>query len=187
LTVDELNIPGVLLITPKRVSDSRGWFSETYSQKAFKDRGLEPNFVQDNHSLSVKAGTLRGFHLQTPPHAQAKLVRCVRGRILDVAVDLRVDSPTYAGYAFAELSPHDGGQLFIPVGFAHAFLTLEPETEVLYKATDIYAPQCEAGIRWDDPTIAFPWQIRQGPFLSQKDEKLPLLEENRLVVYEKQK
>jgi dTDP-4-dehydrorhamnose 3,5-epimerase len=173
LTVDELNIQGVLLITPKRFSDHRGWFSETYSQNAFKDRGLELNFVQDNHSLSVQAGTLRGFHFQTPPHAQAKLVRCVRGRILDVAVDLRSGSPTYAKHASAELSALDGRQLFIPVGFAHAFLTLEPDTEVFYKVSDIYAPECEAGIRWDDPTIGFPWDITQGPFLSEKDEKLP--------------
>jgi dTDP-4-dehydrorhamnose 3,5-epimerase len=173
MTIDELNIAGVLLITPKRFSDSRGWFSETYNQKAFREYGLEPNFVQDNHSLSLKAGTIRGFHFQTPPHAQAKLVRCIRGRILDIAVDLRIGSPTYASYASAELSPLDGRQLFIPVGFAHAFLALEPETEVFYKVTDIYVPQCDVGIRWDDPTIAFPWRIEQGPFLSQKDENLP--------------
>ena len=176
MTVDELNIPGVLLITPKRISDHRGWFSETYSQKAFRDRGLDLNFVQDNHSLSVKAGTLRGFHFQTPPHAQAKLVRCVRGRMLDVAVDIRAGSPTYAKYASAELSALDGRQLFIPAGFAHAFLTLEPDTEVFYKVTDIYAPECDAGVRWDDPTIGFPWTIGQGPFLSPRDEGLPLLQ-----------
>ncbi len=175
MTIDELNIPGVLLITPKRFSDGRGWFSETYSERAFRDYGLELDFVQDNHSLSLKEGTLRGFHLQTEPHAQAKLVRCVRGRILDVAVDLRPGSPTYAKHASAELSPLEGRQLFIPVGFAHAFLTLEPETEVIYKVTDIYAPQCEVGIRWDDPTIAFPWPIKQGPFLSRKDENFPEL------------
>lgn len=175
MKIDELNIPGVLLITPKRFSDSRGWFSETYSESAFREYGLELNFVQDNHSLSLKEGTLRGFHLQKPPHAQAKLVRCVRGRILDIAVDLRKGSPTYARHASAELSALDGRQLLIPVGFAHAFLTLEPETEVMYKVTDIYAPQCEAGIRWDDPTIAFPWQFKQGPFLSPKDEILPKL------------
>src|SRR5580692_2394549 len=124
MTIDELNIPGVLLVTPKRFSDGRGWFSETYSERAFRDYGLELNFVQDNHSLSLKEGTLRGFHLQTEPHAQAKLVRCVRGRILDVAVDLRPGSPTYAKHVSAELSPIEGRQLFIPIGFAHAFLTL---------------------------------------------------------------
>ena len=175
MTIDELNIPGVLLITPKRFSDSRGWFSETYNERTFREHGLDLNFVQDNHSLSVMAGTIRGFHLQTAPHAQAKLVRCIRGRILDVAVDLRIGSPTYAKYASAELSPVDGRQLLIPVGFAHAFMTLEPETEVVYKVTDSYAPQCEVGIRWNDPTIAFPWQTKQGPFLSQKDENLPEL------------
>ena len=175
MTIDELNIPGVLLMTPKRFSDGRGWFSETYSERAFREHGLELNFVQDNHSLSLKKGTLRGFHLQREPHAQAKLVRCVRGRILDVAVDLRTGSPTYARCASAELSPLKGRQLFIPVGFAHGFLTLEPETEVIYKVTDIYAPQCEVGIRWDDPTIGFPWPVKDGPLLSPKDEILPKL------------
>jgi dTDP-4-dehydrorhamnose 3,5-epimerase len=179
MTIDELNLPGVLLITAKRFSDDRGWFSETYNEKAFRDCGLQVNFVQDNHSLSLKAGTLRGFHFQTPPHAQAKLVRCIRGRILDVAVDLRIGSPTYAKHASVELSPLDGRQLFIPVGFAHAFLTLEPDTEVIYKVSDIYAPHYEAGIRWDDPTIAFPWDIKQGPFLSQWDEGLPELAETQ--------
>lgn len=177
MTIDELNIPGVLLITPKKFSDSRGWFSETYSQKAFKDRGLELNFVQDNHSLSIQTGTLRGFHFQAPPHAQAKLVRCTRGRILDVAVDVRVGSPTYSKYVSAELSPMNGRQLFIPVGFAHAFLTLEPDTEVIYKVTDIYAPLCDGGVRWNDPTIAFPWNIENAPSLSTKDENLPILKD----------
>jgi dTDP-4-dehydrorhamnose 3,5-epimerase len=175
MTIDELNIPGVLLITPNKISDSRGWFSETYSQKVFKDRGLDLDFVQDNHSLSIQPGTLRGFHFQAPPHAQAKLIRCTRGRLLDIAVDLREGSPTYAKYASAELSPLNGRQLFIPVGFGHAFITLEPDTEMLYKVTDIYAPQCDSGVRWNDPTIAFPWNIENGPFLSAKDEKLPML------------
>lgn len=186
MKVDELNIPGVLLIAPDRFSDARGWFSETYSQAAFKNLGLELNFVQDNHSLSREAGTLRGFHFQAPPHAQAKLVRCVRGRILDVAVDIRIGSPTYARYVSVELSPSDGRQLLIPVGFAHAFLTLEPETEVIYKVTDIYAPKCDAGFRWDDPTISFPWEIKQGPFLSPRDERLPELESTQNpFVYER--
>ena len=175
MTIDELNIPGVLLIVPKRISDSRGWFAETYSRKVFKDRGLDLDFVQDNHSLSIQAGTLRGFHFQTPPHAQAKLIRCTRGRLLDVAVDLRVGSPTYAKYASAELSPLNGRQLFIPVGFAHAFITLEPNTEMIYKVTDIYAPQCDTGIYWNDPTIAFPWDVKHEPLLSPKDKNLPHL------------
>jgi dTDP-4-dehydrorhamnose 3,5-epimerase len=175
LTVDTFDIAGLLLITPERFSDDRGWLSETFSQKVFQDLGLDLNFVQDNHSLSLKAGTLRGFHFQAPPHAQAKLVRCVRGRILDIAVDIRAGSPTYGRHASAELSPLNGKQLFMPVGFAHAFLTLEAETEVIYKVTDIYAPRYETGIRWDDPTIAFPWDIRQGPYLSPKDEGLPAL------------
>jgi dTDP-4-dehydrorhamnose 3,5-epimerase len=179
MTIDELDIPDVLLITPKKFSDNRGWFSETYNQKIFKDRSLELNFVQDNHSLSIPAGTLRGFHFQKPPHAQAKLVRCTRGSILDVAVDMRVGSPTYTEYVSAELSPLNGRQLFIPIGFAHAFLTLEPNTEVIYKVSDFYAPECDAGIRWNDPTIAFPWDIKQGPLLSPKDENLPQLNDTQ--------
>jgi dTDP-4-dehydrorhamnose 3,5-epimerase len=131
--------------------------------------------VQDNHSMSLRAGTLRGFHFQKPPHPQAKLVRCVRGRILDVAVDLRIGSPTYAKFASVELSASDGRQLLIPVGFAHAFLTLEPDTEVIYKVSDIYAPHCDSGIRWSDPTIGFPWKMEEGPYLSVKDQNLPQL------------
>jgi len=179
VTIDELTIPGVLLITPKRFSDDRGWFVETYNQKAFKAAGIELDFVQDNHSLSLRTGTLRGFHFQSPPHAQAKLVRCVRGRILDVAVDIRVGSPTFAMHACAELSSGDGRQLLIPEGFAHAFLALEPDTEVIYKASSVYAPDCDAGIHWNDPTIAFPWEIKQGPHLSQKDKNLPCLADIR--------
>ncbi|ABD89731.1 dTDP-4-dehydrorhamnose 3,5-epimerase [Rhodopseudomonas palustris] len=175
MTIDELNIPGVVVLTPKRFADDRGWFMETYSHPALQALGIELDFVQDNHSLSLHTGTLRGLHFQTPPHAQAKLVRCVRGRILDVAVDVRANSPTYGQYASAELSAADARQIFIPVGFAHGFVTLEPDTEVVYKVSDIYAPQCDGGIRWNDPTIAFPWNIEHGPFLSPKDEKLPLL------------
>ncbi len=121
--------------------------------------------------MSRHAGTLRGFHFQKPPHAQAKLVRCIRGRILDVAVDLRAGSPTFAQYVSAELSARDGRQLLIPVGFAHAFLTLEPDTEVIYKVTDFYAPECDAGIRWNDPTIGFPWEIKDGPIPVEEGRK----------------
>ena len=179
MKVDESNIPGVFVITPKRFSDDRGCFAETYNQKALRDRGLDLTFVQDNHSLSLKAGTLRGFHFQAPPYAQEKIVRCIRGRILDVAVDVRDGSPTYAGHVSAELSPTNGKQLFIPAGFAHAFLTLEPDTEVIYKTTSFYAPDHDIGVCWNDPTIAFPWAIEAGPFLSTKDKALPQLKEIR--------
>jgi dTDP-4-dehydrorhamnose 3,5-epimerase len=175
VTIDELAISDVLIITPKRYSDDRGWFAETFSQKAFKEAGIDLDFVQDNHSMSLRMGTLRGFHFQRPPHAQAKLVCCTRGRILDVAVDLRIGSPTYARHVSVELTPENGRQMLIPVGFAHAFLTLEPNTEVTYKVTDIYAPDCDAGICWNDPTIAFPWKMEQGPYLSLKDSGLPQL------------
>lgn len=177
MTIEKLEIPEVLLITPKRFEDNRGWFSETYNAAALKGHGVELDFVQDNHSLSRKTGTLRGFHFQNPPHAQAKLVRCVRGRIVDIAVDIRANSPTYGKHVSAELSADDGRQLLVPVGFAHAFLTLEPDTEVIYKVSDIYAPQCDSGIRWNDPTIGYPWNIEGVPVLSPKDEKLPLLKD----------
>lgn len=176
MTIEELAIAGVLRITPRRFSDDRGWFSETHNDKALKAHGLDVAFVQDNQSFSAKAGTIRGFHLQTPPHAQAKLVRCIRGAIIDIAVDVRRGSSTYGKWVAEELSPETGRQLFIPAGFLHAFITLEAKTEVAYKVSDFYAPDCEAGVRWDDPTIAFPWAVPPGgPFLSAKDAIHPHL------------
>lgn len=172
----ELEIAGVYLLTPKRFSDDRGWFTESYNQRTLANAQIDWRFVQDNHSYSKHAGTIRGFHFQTPPHAQEKLVRCVRGSILDIAVDVRAGSPAFAKWVAAELSAENGDQLFVPVGFAHAFVTLEPDTEVIYKVTDFYAPECDGGIRWDDPTIAFPWSLPAGaPHLSVKDTKLPFL------------
>ena len=174
----ELEIAGVYLLTPKRFSDDRGWFTESYNQKTLANSQIHWKFVQDNHSYSKHAGTIRGFHFQSAPHAQDKLVRCVRGSILDIAVDLRAGSPTFAKWVAAELSAENGDQLFIPVGFAHAFITLEPDAEVIYKVTDFYAPECDGGIRWDDPTIAFPWKLPAGaPHLSVKDTKLPFLKD----------
>jgi dTDP-4-dehydrorhamnose 3,5-epimerase len=175
VTATELDIEGVFLFTPKRFFDDRGWFSETYNASAFQGLGFDLVFVQDNHSFSAKRGTLRGFHFQKPPRAQTKLVYCVRGRVIDIAVDLRTASPTFAKYVSVELSPQDGRQLLIPAGFGHAFLTLEPDTEIIYKVTDFYSPECDTGIRWDDPTIAFPWNIEGAPFISDKDRNLPLL------------
>ena len=167
----------VKLLKPKRFADERGWFSETYNENRFLAAGIPARFVQDNHSMSRGAGVLRGLHFQTPPRAQAKLVRCVRGRIFDVAVDVRRGSPTYGRWVAAELSGDDGEQLFVPVGFAHGFLTLEPDSEVIYKVSDVYAPQCDGGIRWDDATIGVRWPLENGaaPQLSPKDAALPSL------------
>jgi dTDP-4-dehydrorhamnose 3,5-epimerase len=168
----------IKIITPRRFQDDRGWFSETYNEKGFLALGLDYRFIQDNHSLSRAVGTLRGIHFQTPPHGQDKLVRCVRGRILDIAVDLRKNSPTFGKWVGAELSAENGRQLFIPIGFGHAFLTREPDTEVIYKVTDYYAPDCDGGIRWNDPDIAVDWGIGAVlPQLSPKDNVLPLLRE----------
>lgn len=171
----------VQLIEPKRHGDSRGWFTEVYSEHAFAERGIDCRFVQDNHSLSGPAFTLRGLHFQTAPHGQAKLVRCIRGRILDVAVDVREGSPTFGRWVGAELSAANGRQLFVPVGFAHGFLTLEADCEVTYKVSDVYAPDCDGGIRWDDPAIGIDWPIPLGtsPALSAKDTALPLLADRR--------
>jgi dTDP-4-dehydrorhamnose 3,5-epimerase len=165
----------VHLIEPRRFSDSRGWFTETYNVATFSARGIDVRFVQDNHSLSVPAFTLRGLHFQSPPHAQDKLVRCVRGRIFDVAVDLRLGSPTYGHWVTAELSAENGLQLFVPVGFAHGFLTLEPDCEVVYKCSALYAPASDGGIRWDSAGIAWPLPEATAPQLSDKDMALPRL------------
>lgn len=168
----------VVRITPKRFTDPRGWFSETYRRDRFQAAGIGAEFVQDNQSYSAPAGTLRGIHFQSPPHAQAKLVRCLKGRIWDVAVDLRAGSPTYGEWVAAELTAARGEQLFIPAGFGHAFLTLEPDCEVAYKVDDFYAPECDGGIRWDDPDLGIDWPLPvAAPELSEKDARLPLLKD----------
>lgn len=177
----------VQLVHPRRHGDARGWFTETYNRDSFQDLGITCTFVQDNHSLSRPAFTLRGLHFQTPPHGQDKLVRCVRGSIFDVAVDIRKGSPTYGKWVGAELSAENGLQLFVPIGFAHGFVTLEPDCEVTYKCSDLYAPQHDGGIRWDDPAlasldgqsggIAWPIPAGQAPELSAKDKTQPLLTE----------
>lgn len=167
----------VLLINPKRFGDDRGWFTEVYSTKKFLEIGIPDEFVQDNHSLSVPIGTLRGLHFQTPPYGQAKLVRCIHGKIFDVAVDVRRGSPTFGQWVGAELSAANGRQLYIPVGFAHGFLTLEPSTEVTYKVTNFYSPANDCGILWNDPLVNIDWPLPAGvdPLLSPKDEKQPPL------------
>jgi dTDP-4-dehydrorhamnose 3,5-epimerase len=166
----------VKLIRTRRFQDNRGWFMETWNQARWAAEGVAPEFVQDNHSLSRPVGTIRGIHFQAPPAAQAKLVRCARGSIRDYAIDLRVGSPTYGHHVSAELSEANGDQLWIPVGFGHAFVTLEPDTEVLYKVTAPYAAEAERGIRWDSPDLAIDWPLPPGgPALSPKDEALPTL------------
>jgi len=167
----------VKLISGRRFTDARGWFSEVYNAKVFFDRGVCADFVQDNQSLSRVPGTIRGLHFQTPPHGQAKLVRCLHGAIFDVAVDVRKGSPTYGQWVGAELSAENGLQLFIPVGFAHGFMTLEPDTEVFYKVTEFYVPACDGGLLWNDPDIGVEWPAVPGvcPLLSEKDERLPRL------------
>ena len=166
----------VKLIPTRRLEDDRGWFVETYHQPRWAERGVAETFVQDNHSFSRLAGTIRGIHFQAPPHAQAKLVRCARGSIRDYAIDLRAGSPSYGRHVFADLSADNGDQLYIPVGFGHAFVTLEPDSEVIYKVSDIYAPAAEGGLRWDCPAIGIDWPLPPGgPVLSPKDEALPLL------------
>lgn len=165
------------LIQPHRYDDDRGWFAEIYNEAKFRSFGIHDSFVQDNHSFSIPTGTVRGLHFQAPPHAQAKLVRCIRGRIFDVAVDIRKGSETYGRWIGVELSAQNGLQLYIPVGYAHGFVTLETASEVTYKVSDVYAPACDAGIRWDDPTVGIRWPLPAGitPTLSRKDEEQPLL------------
>ena len=171
-----VNLPR--LIVPKRHVDDRGWFSEIFHQERLRNIGITNHFVQDNQSTSKQAGTLRGLHFQLPPAAQAKLVTVVKGRILDVAVDIRRGSPTFGKYVSTELSSETGHQLYIPVGFAHGFLTLENDVVVMYKASDYYAPTHESGIRWNDPDIAFPWPLKEANIIiSDKDRRLPLLKE----------
>ena len=166
----------VRLIKTRRFADSRGWFTETYNAARFVAAGIRAEFVQDNHSSSDPAWTLRGIHFQRPPHAQAKLVRCLRGRVFDVAVDLRRKSPTFGRWVGAELSAAGGEQLFVPTGFGHAFLTLEPDCEVAYKVDAYYAPEADGGVLWSDPALAIDWPLgSNGPVLSDKDGVLPSL------------
>lgn len=169
------SLSGVVLLTPRRFGDHRGFFAETFSHRAYSEVGIDINFVQDNHSLSSEVGTVRGLHFQAPPTAQAKLVRCGRGAIFDVAVDIRKGSPTYGQWVGYELSAENGAQLFIPAGFAHGFATLKPDSEIVYKCSDYYAPQTEGAVRWDDPAIGIDWPLSCDPILSDKDAVAPLL------------
>lgn len=181
LATEELSIPGLLKIVPKRFHDSRGYFVETWSLAALRGVGLDTKFVQDNLSLSHKRGTLRGLHLQKAPQEQAKLIRVYQGAIFDVALDLRVTSPTYGHWCGVKLDAATGEQLFIPRGFAHGFVSLEPETLVGYSVDAPYSPAHEAGIRWDDPDIAIDWSVAPSEIvISDRDANLPYLKQSRL-------
>lgn len=176
LEVQALAIAEVKLIAPAIVRDDRGFFSETYSRKALAAAGIDAEFVQDNHSLSRAKGVVRGLHFQADPHPQGKLVRVVRGAIFDVAVDIRRGSPTFGRHVSAHLSADNWQQLWVPIGFAHGFCTLEPDTEVIYKVTDLYAPASDAGIAWDDPDLGIAWPVAASQaMLSEKDRRLPRL------------
>jgi len=172
----ELELAGLKLVTPKKFGDERGFFCETYNAQAWEKAGLFYQFVQDNHSLSRDIGAVRGLHFQTAPFAQDKLVRVASGRILDIAVDLRRSSPTFGRHVAIELSRENWRQLFIPIGFAHGFVTLESNTEVLYKVSNFYSPQHERGLAWDDPDLAVAWPIAADrAILSAKDRTWPRL------------
>ena len=166
-------LPGVWVSKPVRLHDARGYFVETYNKRSAQDFGVTASFVQDNQSLSFKSGTVRGLHFQIPPKPQAKLIRVVRGSIYDVAVDLRIGSPTYGQWTATTLTAHHGEQIFIPRGLAHGFCTLEPDTEVAYKVDEYYAPELEQGLAWDDPTLAIDWPVLlSDAVLSDRDRNL---------------
>ena len=166
-----------ILIKPTRHKDDRGFFSETYSQRRYREFGIDVDFLQDNHSFSWEPGTLRGLHFQAPPNAQGKLVRCGKGAIFDVAVDIRKGSPTFGHWEGYELTEENGHQLYVPVGFAHGFVTLKPGSEIVYKCTDYYSPQAEGSIRWDDPTIDIDWPLSENIILNERDAIAPLLKD----------
>ncbi len=175
MQIEQTSLEGVMILTPARFGDHRGFFSESWNKARLVAAGLDlPEFVQDNHSLSTQAGTLRGLHFQSSPHAQGKLIRCGRGRLFDVAVDVRRGSPTYGHWTGTELSFENGRQLWVPAGFLHGFMTQEPETEIIYKCTDYYAPECDGAVAWDSCGIDWPLG-GLDPILSSKDEAAPAL------------
>jgi dTDP-4-dehydrorhamnose 3,5-epimerase len=176
LEITETEIPGVRVLMARRLGDARGFFAETWNLDRFHDAGIDVDWVQENHAMSAAAGTVRGFHYQLPPAAQAKLIRVVRGAALDVAVDLRRGSPTFGRHVAIELSAANFRQLLIPIGFAHGYCTLESDTEILYKVDHVYTPDTERGIRWDDPALGIAWPVKpEVALLSGKDRGLPPL------------
>ena len=175
MTITPMALAEVLLITPKRHGDARGWFAETWSRAAMAEAGVDAEFVQDNQAFNAKAGTVRGLHFQMAPHPQAKLVRVLSGAIYDIALDVRAGSATYGQWVGAELTAEGGEQLFVPRGFAHGYVTLTDDCELFYKVDGLYAPQTEGGVIWNDPDLAIPWPIRGEAILSDKDTTLPRL------------
>ncbi len=175
MQVSPTAIPDVVVLTPRRFGDDRGFFAESWNARTMAAAGLDIGFVQDNHSMSVAPGTLRGLHFQAPPHAQGKLVRCGRGRLWDVAVDIRRGSPDYGRWVGVELSYENGRQLWIPAGFAHGFVTRTPETEIVYKCTAFYDATADGAVAWDDPAIGIDWGLTGDPVLSAKDAAAPRL------------
>ena len=176
MQIKELDIPAVKVLTPTKHGDHRGFFSETYNRGTLAKAGIDLDFVQDNHSLSAEKGTVRGLHFQTPPFAQDKLVRVVRGAVFDVAVDLRRGAPSYGAHVSVVLSAEAWSQVLVPVGFAHGFMTLEPDTEVIYKVSHSYAPDHDKGILWNDPALGIAWPLPEDEaVLSDKDRKQPRL------------
>lgn len=168
--VEDTKLDGVKVLTPKRFGDNRGFFAESWNRRVMAEAGLDYDWVQDNHSLSGRKGTVRGMHFQAPPHAQDKLVRCGRGRLFDVVVDIRAGSPTYGQWFGTELSFENGRQMLVPKGFMHGFVTLEPDTEIIYKCSDYYAPDCDRAVRYDSPSIGIAWPLDGiEPVISDKD------------------
>lgn len=176
MKITKTKLEGVVIIEPDVVGDNRGFFMETWNKKKMTEIGLDYDFVQDNHSKSTVKGTLRGIHFQKGDKAQAKLVRCVKGAVLDVAVDLRRNSPTFKQWVGVELNEENKKQLLIPRGFGHGFVTLTDDVEFLYKADNYYAPEADAGVRWNDPDIGVEWGV-ENPILSDKDKNNPFLED----------
>jgi dTDP-4-dehydrorhamnose 3,5-epimerase len=174
LQFERFSIQGLVLCRPKKFADLRGYFIETYNQRIYAEAGISCAFVQDNQSCSTRRGTIRGLHFQIPPEPQNKLVRVLHGSIFDVAIDLRRGSATYGRSCTVTLTADGGEQLFVPVGFAHGFCTLEPDTEIAYKVDRFYAPSCDAGLRWDDPSLGIAWPVNPADVtISDKDAKLP--------------
>ena len=178
MLIEDTALPGVKILTPRRHGDARGFFCESWNRRVMAAAGLDYDFVQDNHSMSEAPGTLRGLHFQAPPHAQAKLVRCGRGRLFDVAVDIRAGSPAYGRWVGVELSFDNGRQLLIPEGFLHGFVTRAPMTEIVYKCSDYYAPEADGAVRWDSAGIDW-GPGGTEPVLSERDARAPTLAEFR--------
>ncbi len=173
MKIEKTALQGVLILTPARFGDARGFFSESWNRRRMAEQGIDLDFVQDNHSLSAQVGTVRGLHFQAPPHAQDKLVRCGRGRLFDAVVDIRKGSATYGQWVGVELSVENGRQLLVPKGFLHGFVTREPDTEICYKCTDYYAPESDGAVRWD--SCGIDWGLTGDPVLSDKDAAAPAL------------